>query len=419
VSAIIAAYLPAAILWIGALYKLPSFYREPRNPGRRNLWLTFFFIATSVTVLLPPVYVGIDRLTGIANVSRLLSNSVTLLACWALQAFLSYVSRADQRTGAEVRRNGWLLVVCVVAMTGLFLTAPVPREALNFVQRYGDAPHILEYRLVYLIYLGLSQVTLIRLAWHYAQVADHPSLRLGMRIWAVSGPIALAYVANDGVYLIFRRLGLTYPIANPAALDQVLVALALGVGAVGTTMPSWGPHVGIPRLHRWVQDYRSVRRLYSLWADLCRSNPEIALVPPPRPLIDRLTFGDVEFRLHRRVVEIRDGMLALRPYADPKVQELAHRLSCDQGLDDQQTAAVVDAATLAAAQWSKAKGQAGREKALPSTSGGQNLEEEVRVLERMADCYTHSPIVRQIRAAVVGKPAEPGASVMQPMSKQS
>lgn len=411
-SRTIFAYAPAVILWLGTAYTLRPFWRDPRNPGHRNLWLTFVFLAAAITVLLPPVYLGIDHVTTIANLSRLLSNGLTLLACWALQAFLSHVSGAARNNRGEVRRNGWLLVGALIIMTALFLTAPVPVESLDFIQRYGDASHILEYRLVYLLYLGLSQVTLTRLAWRYAQVAESPSLRLGLRIWSFTGAIALAYVANDGLYLIFRRLGLAYPIHNPAALDQVLVALALSIGAVGVTMPSWGPRVGIPRLYRWMNDYRSLRRLYPLWFDLCQSNPDIALIPPPGVLGDVLDVRDVGFRLYRRTVEIRDGWLALRPYFSAEVRDLAEQLSRERHLDEREAKAVTDASVLAAALWARAKGQTTRDRSVTwSSSGGQSLEEEVATLERVARNYVHSPIVRQVRRRLDARSAPPAAGL--------
>jgi hypothetical protein len=42
-------------------------------------------------------------------------------------------------------------------------------------------------------------------------------------------------------------------------------------------------------------------------------NPEIALLPPRPPLIELLDPRDVDFRLRRRVIEIRDGLLDVRP----------------------------------------------------------------------------------------------------------
>jgi len=78
---------------------------------------------------------------------------------------------------------------------------------------------------------------------------------------------------------------------------------------VGCTMPAWGPHIGIPALVIWLRRHRAHRHLYPLWRDLYQVNPEIALLRPLPRLIDALILYDLDFRLYRRVVEIRDGIL--------------------------------------------------------------------------------------------------------------
>jgi hypothetical protein len=42
--------------------------------------------------------------------------------------------------------------------------------------------------------------------------------------------------------------------------------------------------------------------------------PEVILFTPRRAVIEMAGVDDVHLRLYRRVIEIRDGMLALRPY---------------------------------------------------------------------------------------------------------
>ncbi|MCA2224849.1 hypothetical protein LDL49_26840 [Nonomuraea sp. NEAU-L178] len=60
------------------------------------------------------------------------------------------------------------------------------------------------------------------------------------------------------------------------------------------------------------------------------------------------------FRLYRRVIEIRDGQLAVRPYAHPAAYELATRLSRQAGLVDDALDATVEAAVLSTAIIAKA-----------------------------------------------------------------
>jgi hypothetical protein len=52
-------------------------------------------------------------------------------------------------------------------------------------------------------------------------------------------------------------------------------------------------------------------------------NPEIALDPAPSGFRDTLRIRDLDFRLYRRIIEIRDGRLALRPFLDADVARRA------------------------------------------------------------------------------------------------
>jgi hypothetical protein len=388
---------PAVLPWAAVVYKLPSLLRAPRDVGRRSLWLTLFFLALAATALVPPVYVAIDRLTVHPNIARLLSNSLTLLTCWTVLVFLAHLSGTNSR-GREIAVTGLLLGAALLVMAALFLSAPLYPEALDFPERYAAAPHVLEYRLVYLFYVAITDVTMTRLCWRYARVAAHVSLRLGLQIVAAGGVAGLLYVINDGYYQVASRLSLVYPLSDPVTVHQMLVVILVGLAVIGATMPAWGPHVGIPRLYRWVQCYGALWRLYPLWLDLVRSSPDIALDQPHSRLADIFNFGDVDFRLHRRVVEIRDGILALRPYVDLAVTDVAARLSREAGLDQAEADATIEATSIIAGRWARASGWPIRENVVRrATSSAEAIGSEVAELERVAWCYARSSIVRAIR----------------------
>jgi hypothetical protein len=108
---------------------------------------------------------------------------------------------------------------------------------------------------------------------------------------------------------------------------------------------------------------------------------------------------DVGFRLYRRVVEIRDGRLALRPYFDHRAAEYARALCQEARLSDEEATAVVEAASLAAAVRARALGRTMDQPAsLAPTPGGADLASERIFLQRVAYCYQRSPIVRAVLA---------------------
>jgi len=88
----------------------------------------------------------------------------------------------------------------------------------------------------------------------------------------------------------------------------VFSGLGIIVVSIGLTMPTWGPRLSDFGL--WIDNILSYRALYPLWNAVCQESPEIVLEPRNSGV------SNLHYRLHRRVVEIRDGWRALRPYMD-------------------------------------------------------------------------------------------------------
>lgn len=85
-------YGPTLLTWAAVIYKLPALRRRPGDWSVRTYWLTLLSLAVTLTLLLPPVYVGLDGLLRVPNLARLLAHSLTLVASWSVQAFLSYLN---------------------------------------------------------------------------------------------------------------------------------------------------------------------------------------------------------------------------------------------------------------------------------------------------------------------------------------
>jgi hypothetical protein len=197
----------------------------------------------------------------------------------------------------------------------------------------------------------------------------------------------------------------------------LLAATVLPV-VVGTTMPTWGPRVGLPRLLCWLGRYRAHRQLYPLWRDLCQAVPDVALVAPTGAWRDQLWVHRLKFRLHRRIAEIHDAQLALRPYRDPQAAETATTLGRQAHLDGEDLRAAVEAAILRAAVYAKTHARAelvtGEPMATPDgTELGADLESETAWLGKVAHAYARSSVVR---AAVVSRQTPQHAAAQQPGS---
>src|SRR6185503_13449998 len=83
---------------------------------------------------------------------------------------------------------------------------------------------------------------------------------------------------------------------------------------------------------RWWNNYAAHDHLYPLLSALIAVTPGLALAPPGNRIWDRLRMRDMDMRLYRRVIEIRDARLELRYLFAPSVVAASRALAPDRGL---------------------------------------------------------------------------------------
>jgi hypothetical protein len=199
-----------------------------------------------------------------------------------------------------------------------------------------------------------------------------------MRITAVGALLALGYcvekIAFLGAFLVGR-----HP-ADDRQAAAVLVTLAALAMLIGLTIPAWGPL--LTRAATGWRHRRTARRLRPLWHDISRTQPGLVLGGG----------------LHRRVVEIYDGRLALQPFIDAAVADIAADLAGRAGLAGEERRALVEAAQIDDGVRAAAAGRTPEQPAVPDwhmPDGG--YDEEVAWLVRVADAYAHSPVLKELR----------------------
>ena len=106
----------------------------------------------------------------------------------------------------------------------------------------------------------------------------------------------------------------------------------------------------LARLFRQAWLWSAYWRLYPLWNLLRQAVPEIEL-----PLDPGMRWN-IRYRLHRRVIEIRDAQLILRPYSIRIIVKLATAIAQESGLPPDRAAAVTEAAIIVSALRSRARG---------------------------------------------------------------
>ena len=316
-------------------YRLPALLRHRRDPGLVALCTYFLCSGTSFLVDLDPLRFRIADALHYPNITTIMTQCAVVALTAAQQVVLVYWSHPPREARPRaVRRVAALGTAGAVLVALFFLLSTPTREAsaratllLNM-----ENPRYAGYLCLYLGTCAVGQVETVRLSLRYARIANRSWLRRGM--WAVTAGagLILVYCAVRYVEIVGTHLG--HDMAAWEPLYWISGSVGSLLALVGWTVPSLGPRLGgVPR---WVRNYRAYRRLGPLWWALYQAVPAIALTPPASRLAD-LVPRNLEYRLYRRVIEIRDGQLALRgaaasrtsdgtPGAAPTAEEAARSL---------------------------------------------------------------------------------------------
>jgi membrane-associated phospholipid phosphatase len=392
--------LTGVIAWIAFLYKLRDLRHDPKSPMLRSFCAALASVAYGLTFATPVVYVTFDRLVGVPNLARLMMHVGIMSFSASVQRLLLHWAYPGDDARARAARRIWVYVAAVAALTTLFILAPVDVDTVDFTTRYGDDRYIGWYMTVYIGYFGVALADIMRLCWRYAKAAGRPFLRVGLRCSAVGAGFGAAYTAEKAIFIVGKQLGVSL-ISTSAQenLSPVLSTSGATLVLFGLTLPAWGP--SLASLAGWIRRYLAYQRLRPLWQTVYRATAEIALDEPvdagvlagrllrpfvrdPLAVTDLVGARDLDYRLVRRVVEIRDGLLALRPYLDGTVAARAELDGGRAGLEADRLQAAIEAAVIAEAVVAKATDRAPAEEYVLTVRGGENLTAETAWLVRVA-----------------------------------
>jgi hypothetical protein len=389
----------AASGWVALAYMVRLQRRHPSR-ARRAICAGLGAFAAGITVAIPPVAAAIDGVSGLPNLAKVMSHAGALTISANAEIMLLHFALPPATAAVRSRRWVWVTACAFVVMLGLFAHTLTYDEPVLLTVEYATDPVVTAYLLIFLL-LGFFAYCfdITRLCWGFAKICGRPWLRRGLRITAVGAAFALLYSTNKIVYLVAYWAG--YRPTGERQIAAVLVTIGALLITIGLTMPAWGPTLKIGQ--RW-EDFHSYRRLEPLWRDLVAALPALELDPTLRRRFAALR--DTDYALTRRVAEIRDGRLALRPYSDMGVTALAERFAEGTGLSAAERRAAVEAAHLACAL---RRHHAGLVAAAPQPADELHRPDggyagEVAWLTLVTDAYARSPVVARTLAEAVPHP---------------
>ncbi|MER7049448.1 MAB_1171c family putative transporter [Streptomyces jumonjinensis] len=293
--------------------------RRSRGPEWAIQLLCLFglLLGASMAVLAPATMTAADRvLPELSHLAHLLGRELEMMAPALLPPAVSHLAppgRWEARRVTHLRATAAVLTVCPL----LFLAAGADLSGGRVV---ADGPGRLALAAFGLVFTCFSLWCL----WgftpqvhRYARDLPPGPLRTGLRLitagavlgglWGLWGLWGLAGVGN---VMLHQGQG--------AGQDPVAVALGTGclaVSSLGVTAARWAP--AGPAVRRWWRSVRGYRALEPLWSSLYAVVPQTALEVRPGRGPGALLVRDAELALYRRVIEIRDGYLTLRPHFPP------------------------------------------------------------------------------------------------------
>lgn len=345
-----------------------------RHGSRIVLCVSIGALALSMTFQV--VASTLDAATGIPNLGRLLSNATVLVTVAAAELLLLRVRHGGQVEPAALHRRVLLLTGVLAGMVLLFAATPPDLASAIGGPQHLTVTYNSPYVYLYVAYLGgvlmLATVGLIQLI----RSATRRLLRVALTVALLGSVCGVAYAVCKAVYLASYQLGGPLPPASEGPLARALYVLATAAFLAAVAVPPAGQRLDLAGA--WCGRYRQYQRLFPLWQALYTAMPSIAIDPQPTRLASLLTVRDLSFHLYRRVIEIRDAQLMLRPFGLP----------ASDGPPDAVTAAWALRAALAAHAAGSVRSTTGTD--VTVTAAPRDLGEEVRWLTAVSAAYGRS-----------------------------
>lgn len=357
--------------------------RRPRPAGTWAMSALLGFFALFLASYAPLVESAVEK--AMPNGTQILSDSASLGATAAVLAVSLQLNLGPAGAKELIRSRRKWAIASLVGIVALVVYTQATHRSTN--------AHAL-YTLLYISIIGATDANFVVQALRQAKKAHRATVRFGLRTAAAGSTFALIHLGYRTIQLVAPGQrpennrnddGHTSLSATHYAFGVASPALAVVLICLGLTLPAVLYPIRHVRRHRWEKE--SFEALAPLWNDLAEAMPYIVL-SLSRPLTYSAPDSDTAFHLQRRVVEISDGILALRPYRSLEAQEMA-RTAFDARTE--RGAAAIEAAVLTAALANLVAGQPATHIAPPAaqTASRKDLDADTQWLVHVAHAYAN------------------------------
>lgn len=299
-----ATALAALLVWATAIYTTSRYLRSRSDAYIAAYWRAQIFLALALTVSVPAVYVWIDTRLGIANASRWIANVLILVAGYFLDGFHVAMTHGDPDAWRAHRWAILYLMLTVAAMAWLLWRANLPVESVTLELSQVNTALIL-YRVVFLAFFAFVTVRLIRSSSHYLAVATDTLIRLSTQAVMIGGYWGIVYIV--ATLAVVMLPGRSWAHAFLLTLVNLAIFAAVACLLIGVNLVGLGQRIGLLTAIQHLRYLRTYWQLRPLWQMLTARVPEVVLPTSITWYAALLRPQDMEFLLHRRVIEILDA----------------------------------------------------------------------------------------------------------------
>ncbi|WP_327357834.1 MAB_1171c family putative transporter [Streptomyces sp. NBC_01304] len=344
-------YIPAALLTLALMMKLPALVKRRRDPQLWWVCVLLLLGASVFTFAAPPTIRAVNSVSGVSNLAAPFDYS--LMTALSAACFILLI-RWHGGPALSVRRATVLCVwVCAAVITGVFVLfflgdAPV-EQVQEFDTYYAAVPYLREMIILYLLASGAAFCWMAALCLRWSRQVDG---------WLKGALITL--VVGYGITTAYAGLKLAAVAARWADSDwdDLSTYTAPGVAALGGCLASGGyllPLAGPRAVGAW-HSWRTYQLLGPL-VKVLNSAPAHAARAVPLSL-----WASPRLRQTSRETAVHDGLLRVGPFLDRVVHGKARAAALRAGHGDRVADIIATAAMITAAV--RAEGCAGADEAV-------------------------------------------------------
>jgi hypothetical protein len=346
----------ALFAWLVVAMQIRHVQRDRGNPSQRALLAFFASIALAVTSGSPPFWGEINRYSRYGDLATLYAQTFVVCALASVLSLLVFWNYPRQRAKRQLYLRLPLIAIALAVMITLFVSVDHYHShyTTELERWYAASPGFIAYLCLYQAVVAVTVIDVAQLCVRYAKRVKNRYVRTGLLITATGA----AFVFIDSLIRINDIITAQAGLAPLPQLEPV-ATLCSAVGAIcvliGLTYPSWADRCTTAAVY--VRRYRAYQQMEPLWRAFVASEPGIVLEPEPQDADarERSRRRAFDFKLRRRVIEIHDGELALRPYRHAHVADRARAAS--HGLTGLPQNAYIEATCLHAALAAKTQRQ--------------------------------------------------------------